>query len=86
MNILKRLYATVDINKENSKGKIKYYEVQGESYGVEIVREENSKVLQTKAIENITDKQEGINKVLEILTNNLVTPETVEYIEEDLIY
>lgn len=83
---MKKLYATVDIHKEDSKGKIKYYEVQGENYGVEIVREENSKILQTKAINNITDKQEGITKVLEMLIKNLVTPETIEYIEEDLIY
>lgn len=83
---MKKLYATVDINKENSKSKIKYYEVQGERYGVEIVREENSRVLEKRAIENITDQKEGINRVLEMLTRHLVTPETVEYIEEDLIY
>lgn len=83
---MKRLYATVDINKENSKSKIKYYEVQGENYGVEIVREENNHVLGKRAIDNITDQQAEINKVLEMLTKNLVTPETVEYIEEDLIF
>lgn len=86
METLKRLYATVDINKENSKSKIKYYEVEGEKYGVEIVREENSKVLDKRVIDNITDQKEGINRVLEMLTRHLVTPETVEYIEEDLIF
>ncbi len=83
---MKRLYATVDINKENLKSKIKYYEIQGENYGVEIVREENDKILEKRIINNITSKKKNINKVLELLTNQLITPENVEYIEEDLIF
>lgn len=83
---MKRLYATVDIKRQNLNSKIKYYETKKENYGIEIVREVEDKVLTRRAIDNITDKKRNINKVLELLTRQLITPESAEYIEEDLIY
>lgn len=83
---MKKLYATVDINKPNLISKIKYYETKKENYGIEIVREVNNKVLERKAIDNIANTKRNISKVLELLTNELVTPKNVEYIEEDLIF
>ena len=83
---MKKLYATVDISGRNSSSKIKYYETKKENYGIEIVREVEDKVLTRRAIDNITDKKRNINKVLEVLTRQLITPESAEYIEDDLIY
>ena len=83
---MKRLYATVDIKMQNLNSKIKYYETKKENYGIEIVREEDDKILTRRTIDNITDEKGNINKVLEVLTRQLVTPESAEYIEEDLIY
>ena len=85
MEILKKLYATVDINRQNSSSKIKYYETKKENYGIEIVREVGDKILTKRAIDNITDKKTNINKILEMITRQLITPEGVEYIENDLI-
>ena len=86
METLKKLYATVDINGRISSSKIKYYETKKENYGIEIVREVEDKVQARRTIDNITDKKGNINKVLEVLTRQLITPESAEYIEEDLIY
>lgn len=83
---MKKLYATVDINKQNSTSKIKYYETKKENYGIEIVREVGNKVSKIRTIDNITDKKRNINKILEVLTSQLVTPENAEYIEEDLSF
>ena len=82
---MKKLYATVEINKKNSKSRIKYYEIQEEKYGVEIVREANNKVLRKRVIDNITEHKSKIYKILDILIKNLVTPETAEYIENDIV-
>ena len=83
---MKKLYATVDIKIQDLNSKIKYYETKKENYGIEIVREEENKVLTRRVIDNITDKKRRIDSVLEILTRQLVTPESAEYIVEDLIY
>ena len=83
---MKKLYATVDISGRSSSSKIKYYETKKENYGIEIVREVEDKVLTRRAIDNITNKRKNINKVLEVLTRQLITPESAEYIEDDLIY
>ena len=82
---MKKLYATVDIKRQNLNSKIKYYETKKENYGIEIVREVGNKVLAKRAIDNITDKKRNINKILELLTRQLITPESAEYIENDLI-
>lgn len=81
---MKKLYATVEINKQDLQSKIKYYEIQDKNYGIEIVREANNKILVSKVINNITDKKRKIKEVLELLTRQLVTPESAEYIEKDL--
>lgn len=83
---MKKLYATVEINKQDSQSKIKYYEIQDKNYGIEIVREANNKILVSKVINNITDKKRKIKEVLELLTRQLVTPESAEYIEKDLSF
>ena len=83
---MKKLYATVDINRKNSISKIKYYETKKENYGIEIVREEGDKILTSRAIDNITNEKSNINKILEMITRQLITPEGVEYIEKDLIF
>lgn len=83
---MRKLYATVEINKQNSKSKIKYYEIQGRKYGIEIVREVNNKILEKRVIHNITEEKGKICNALDMLTKNLITPETVEYIENDLVF
>ena len=83
---MKKLYATVDIKRKNSNSKIKYYETKKENYGIEIVREVEDRVLTRRAIDNITNKKRSINKILELLTRQLITPESAEYIENDLIF
>lgn len=83
---MKKLYATVDINMQNSASKIKYYQTKKEGYGIEIVREVGNKILAKRAIDNIADTKSKINKVLEVVTTHLVTPEGVEYIENDLSF
>lgn len=83
---MKKLYATVDINMQNSASQIKYYQTKKEGYGVEIVREEGDKILARRAIDNIADTKSKINKVLEMITTHLVTPEGAEYIENDLSF
>ena len=82
---MKRLYATVDINRPNSNSKIKYYETKKENYGIEIVREVGNKILAKREIDNITNEKNNILKVLEMITRQLITPESAEYIEQDLI-
>ena len=82
---MKKLYATVDIKRKDLSSKIKYYETKKENYGIEIVREVEDKVLTRRAIDNITNKKRSINKILELLTRQLITPESAEYIENDLI-
>lgn len=81
---MRELYATVEIKKPNSQSKIKYYELTGKGYGVEIVREMNNEILISKVIENITNKKRKIKEILELLTSQLITPENAEYIEKDL--
>ena len=81
MKNLKRLYATVDINIQNSVSKIKYYQTKKEGYGIEIVREVGNKILAKRAIDNIADTKSKIDKVLEVVIAHLVTPEGAEYIE-----
>lgn len=82
---MKKLYATIDVNGEDSKSKIKYYELQKQCYGIEIVKEVNDKILERKVINNITDNKRNINKVLELFTKQLITPESAEYIENDIV-
>lgn len=76
----------MDINKQDSASKIKYYQTKKEGYGVEIVREVDDKILTRRAIDNIADTKSKINKVLEMITTHLVTPESAEYIENDLSF
>lgn len=81
---MKKLYAIVNIKRKDLKSKIKYYETKKENYGVEIVRTVKNKVLSRKSIDNITSKERNIYKILDLITRQLITPETAEYIEDDL--
>jgi len=86
---MKNLYGSISINKEINQGKeeiyeeINYYKIKQEKYGLEIEKKYNNKVEKTNRI-NITDNEDKINCILDILVYNEVMP-CSEDILEDLV-
>lgn len=62
----KNLFATISVAKENERKNVKIYRVHNEKYGIEVVEEENGKT-NIKKVENLTENEEKINKLLEVL-------------------
>lgn len=81
---MKKLYASTVMKNEHTTETINYYKILGEKYGIEIVKQIKDYEPESTKIENITDSKEKINKVLEILAEKFVMPDTAEYIIEDL--
>ena len=78
----------------NNKFKIEYYQLESAiteashlaRYGVEILKRDvvNDEILERKEIRDITNVEEKIYNVLDILYRNEVTPVSVDDIIEDL--
>ena len=76
--------------------KIEYYKIceniknrATTQYGIEVVKTEYKKDdirIENKEVERVTKEENVINKILEILKKNQVTPVTAKYIVEDMIY
>ena len=76
--------------------KIEYYKICDNTenkditqYGIEVVKTEYKKDdirIENKEVERITKEENVINKILEKLKMNQVTPVTTKYIVEDMIY
>lgn len=86
---MKNLYGTIMINKEiTEKGQkiienINYYKLKDEKYGIEIVRENEQKnKVEIKGITNITEDEDAINHILNLLVNKEVMPSSEDIIED----
>ena len=62
----KNLFATISVAQENQKRDVKIYKLLNEKYGIEVVDEENGES-KIKRVENLTNDEQKINKLLEIL-------------------
>ena len=89
---LRSLYATIVISKNISEigekeiQKIKYYKTKDELYGIQVVKNNELQYNEEKIdkIEHITEDENEINQILEILVNNLVTYNFEEIISDVL--
>lgn len=64
--MLKNLYATISVARENDKKDVKVYRLEDEKYGIEVVTEEKGET-EIKKVENLTSSKEKIEKLLETL-------------------
>lgn len=77
---MKSLYACIEINKKlnntenHATEKVKYYKTKDELYGIQIVKDTNlqDKSLNVQNIAEITEDESEINKILDVLVNNMV--------------
>ncbi len=78
---------------DNEKFELEYYETHNmtgtckKEYGIEIVkkRKQDEKFnIESKIINNISDEEKDVNKLLEILMLNKVTPITVDDVISDI--
>lgn len=89
---MRKIYKTVDSQKWNldkiggvCDAKIEYYKLKDEQYGIEVKeihQVENSKSTEIKEVQNITENEDKIDKILEILVDRKVEP----YIAEEIIH
>ena len=56
------------------------------SYGLEIVKKINGQCLEAKAAKSLSDSREEIEELAERLSCGQVTPVTLGYIVEDMLY
>lgn len=77
---MKSLYACIEINRKiNEIGsiateRVKYYKTKDELYGIQVVKDNDLQNKEEKInnIEQITEDENEINKILDILVNNMV--------------
>ena len=55
-------------------------------YGLEIVKSAGGKCLDAKAVKNLSDSQEEIEHIADMLSQGRVTPITLNDIVEDILY
>lgn len=87
---MKDLYGIVKISKEikeegkNIEEHINYYKLKNSLYGLEIERKNNmnNKSIEKTNIKNITDNEEKINNILNILITKEVMPNSEDIIED----
>ena len=85
---MKNLYGTIDINKMLGgiciKEQINYYKLKNSKYGLEIVKSNstNENEVEITNMEDITDNEEKINKVLNDLVIKEITPNEEDVIED----
>lgn len=79
--------------KEDEKIELEYYETHNlaekneRKYGIEVVKKKDKKEkfnIESKIINNISNEEKEVNKLLEILMMNKVTPITVDDIISDI--
>ena len=79
--------------KENERIELEYYETHNlvekneSKYGIEIVKKDENKEkfnIESKIINNISSKENEINKLLKILMLNKVTPISVDDVISDM--
>ena len=61
--MVKTLFATINVEKENEKNEVRIYKTKGEKYGIEVV-DSNENV---KSAENITSSEKMINSLLDTI-------------------
>lgn len=61
--MVKTLFATINVAKENEKNEVRIYKTKGEKYGIEVV-DSNENV---KSAENITSSEKMINSLLDTI-------------------
>ena len=77
---MKSLYACIEINRKiNEIGsivteRVKYYKTKDELYGIQVVKDNDLQNTEEKInnIEQITEDENEINKILDTLVNNMV--------------
>lgn len=78
---------------KDEKIELEYYETHylnegyGRKYGIEVVKKKENKEkfnIETKIVNNISNEEKEINKLLEILMLNKVTPVSVDDIISDM--
>lgn len=75
---------------------VEYYKVfnkcdntKKKKFGIEVIKRikvENNEILERKEIDNFIDSEEKVDKLLEILKRNKVTPISVEDVIRDLYF
>ena len=89
---MRSLYASIEISK-NFTGigkkvtqRIKYYKTKDILYGIQVVKNDELETRENDIdiIDQITDDENEINKILEVLVNNLVTYNFEEIISDVL--
>lgn len=79
--------------RENEKIELEYYEIHNFSeinerkYGIEVIKKNENKEkfnIESKIINNISSKENEINKLLKILMLNKVTPISVDDVISDM--
>lgn len=86
---MKKLYGTIIINKQIFENKdklqanISYYKLKNQKYGIEIVKEneEKSKVERANIV-NITDNEDVINNLLNLLVKKEIKPTESDVIDD----
>lgn len=77
---MKSLYACIEINRKINEienivtERVKYYKTKDELYGIQIVKDNDlqNKEEKVNSIEQITEDENEINKILDTLVNNMV--------------
>lgn len=77
---MKSLYACIEINRKINEienivtERVKYYKTKDELYGIQIVKDNDLQKKEEKvnSIEQITEDENEINKILDTLVNNMV--------------
>lgn len=87
---MKSLYACIEINKKDNKiqsritEKIQYYKTKDELYGIEVVKENNLLNKEISDIFEITNDEEEIESILDILVDNVVMYNFEDIINDQL--
>lgn len=86
---MKKLYGKIIIEKqimEKEKGvqeNINYYKLKNKKYGIEIVKENQEKQkLEIANVSNLTDNEEAINYILNLLVRKQIMPSETDVIDD----
>lgn len=87
---MRNLYGTIKINKTLGNNNmcieehINYYKLKNKKYGLEIVKSDstNEENVEITNVKNITDNEEKIDKILDDLVINEITPGSSDVIED----
>ncbi len=86
---MKKLYGTIMINKQifgrqnQVQESISYYKLKDKRYGIEIVKENLAKAnLEVANLLNITDSEEAINHILNLLVKKEIMPKDSDVIDD----